>query len=190
MTAAREMEGYDVVVVGGGNSAGQAAIHLAKFARSVTILVRRDGLEATMSSYLIGEIAYNPRITVLPCAEVVDGGGDGRLEWIRVRDTDTGARGERRVPRARSCCSAPSRTATGCRRAWRATRAASCSPGATCRLSGGSTASRPASLETHRARRLRRRGHPGRVDEAGRRGQRRGRLGGAARARLARPEAD
>ena len=90
MTAARELEGYDVVVVGGGNSAGQAAIHLAKFAQSVTILVRREGLEATMSSYLIGEIAYNPRITVLPCSEVVDGGGEGRLEWIRVRDTNTG----------------------------------------------------------------------------------------------------
>ena len=87
MTAAREMEDYDVVVVGGGNSAGQAAIHLARFARSVTILVRREGLESTMSSYLIGEIAYNPRITVLPCSEVVDAGGDGRLEWIRVRDT-------------------------------------------------------------------------------------------------------
>ena len=91
MTAAREMEGYDVVVVGGGNSAGQAAIHLARFAQSVTILVRRDGLAATMSQYLIGEIDYNPRITVRPCSEVAGAGGDGRLEWITVRDTTTGA---------------------------------------------------------------------------------------------------
>jgi thioredoxin reductase (NADPH) len=90
MTAARETEGYDVVVVGGGNSAGQAAIHLSRFARSVTILVRREGLEATMSSYLVGEIAYNPRISVLPCSEVVDGGGAGRLEWVRVRNTTSG----------------------------------------------------------------------------------------------------
>ena len=95
MTAAREMEGYDVVVVGGGNSAGQAAIHLARFARSVTILVRREGLESTMSQYLIGEIAYNPRITVQPCSEVVGGGGDGRLEWITVRDTRSGERSRR-----------------------------------------------------------------------------------------------
>ncbi len=64
MSNAREMEGYDVIVVGGGNSAGQAAIHLSRFAKSVTILVRRSGLEATMSAYLIGEIAYNPRIVV------------------------------------------------------------------------------------------------------------------------------
>jgi thioredoxin reductase (NADPH) len=90
MTAAREMEGYDVVVVGGGNSAGQAAIHLARFAKSVTIMVRRPSLEETMSRYLIDEISYSPRISVQPCAEVADGGGDGRLEWLDVRDTTTG----------------------------------------------------------------------------------------------------
>ena len=90
MTAAREMEGLDVYVVGGGNSAGQAAIHLSRFARSVTILVRRPDLNATMSSYLIGEIEFNPRINVEGCRRVVDGGGDGRLEWIEVEDTSTG----------------------------------------------------------------------------------------------------
>ncbi len=95
MTAAREMEGLDVYVVGGGNSAGQAAIHLSRFARSVTILVRRPDLTATMSSYLIGEIAFNPRISVEGCRCVVDGGGDGRLEWIEVEDTVSGERTRR-----------------------------------------------------------------------------------------------
>jgi thioredoxin reductase (NADPH) len=95
MTAAREMEGLDVYVVGGGNSAGQAAIHLSRFARSVTILVRRPDLTATMSSYLIGEIAFNPRITVEGCCCVVDGGGTERLEWIELEDTTTGARHRR-----------------------------------------------------------------------------------------------
>ncbi|HEX5090838.1 MAG TPA: FAD-dependent oxidoreductase [Nocardioides sp.] len=92
MTAAREMEGNDVVVVGGGNSAGQAALHLARFARSVTICVRRPGLEETMSRYLIDEISYNERIEVLPCTRVVDGGGEGALEWLCLEDTNTGRR--------------------------------------------------------------------------------------------------
>ncbi|QNN51427.1 NAD(P)/FAD-dependent oxidoreductase [Nocardioides mesophilus] len=91
MTAARELEDQDVYVVGGGNSAGQAAVHLSRFARSVTVLVRRDGLASTMSRYLIDEIHYNPRIAVRPCTEVVDGGGDGRLEWLTLRDTASGA---------------------------------------------------------------------------------------------------
>ena len=90
MTAAREMEDHDVFVVGGGNSAGQAAVHLARFARSVTILVRRPDLAETMSSYLIGEIEYNPRISVRTCTTVVDGGGEGRLEWLGLRDVRTG----------------------------------------------------------------------------------------------------
>ncbi|KAA1421326.1 SidA/IucD/PvdA family monooxygenase [Nocardioides humilatus] len=90
MSVAREMEGADVVVVGGGNSAGQAALHLARFARSVTIVVRREGLEATMSSYLIKEISYHHRVTVRPFTSVVDGGGGGRLEWLTLRDSRDG----------------------------------------------------------------------------------------------------
>ena len=97
-STSREVRGKDVYVVGGGNSAGQAAVHLSRFARSVTILVRRDGLAATMSSYLIREIAGNPRITVRPGTVVTDGGGEGRLEWLGLRDVESGT--EERVEAA------------------------------------------------------------------------------------------
>ena len=90
MTAAREMEGADVIVVGGGNSAGQAAVHLARFARSVTVMVRRPDLEATMSYYLINEIDNNDRVSVLGSSHVVDAGGEGVLEWVDVEDLITG----------------------------------------------------------------------------------------------------
>ncbi|WP_222117765.1 FAD-dependent oxidoreductase [Nocardioides sp. SLBN-35] len=97
MTAAREMEDRDVYVVGGGNSAGQAAVHLSRFARSVTILIRREDLAATMSKYLIDEIAWNPRIDVRPCTEIIDGGADdsGQLGWLQLCDVRT--REEERV---------------------------------------------------------------------------------------------
>jgi thioredoxin reductase (NADPH) len=94
MAAARELEGDHVVVVGGGNSAGQAAIHAARFASSVTVVVRRPDLTATMSSYLIDEIEWNPRITVRGSTRVVDGGPDdvGHLAWLDMEDVGTGER--------------------------------------------------------------------------------------------------
>jgi thioredoxin reductase (NADPH) len=90
MTTARELERQHAVVVGGGNSAGQAAIHLAKFARSVDIVVRRPDLSATMSAYLVNEIRYVDRVRVVPRTQVVDGGpgDDGRLQWLTYRDAD------------------------------------------------------------------------------------------------------
>lgn len=88
-STSREMKGKEVYVVGGGNSAGQAAVHLSRFAKHVTILVRRGGLAETMSNYLIREISGNPRITVRPRTVVVDGGGEGHLEWLTLRDVDT-----------------------------------------------------------------------------------------------------
>lgn len=101
MAVAREMEGLDAYVVGGGNSAGQAAVHLARYARSVTVVVRRPDLSSTMSSYLVGEIRHNPRITVLGRTEITDAGAQdaddaARLEWLELTDCDTGQ--SRRVP--------------------------------------------------------------------------------------------
>ena len=84
-TASRAMEGRDVFVVGGGNSAGQAAVYLARYARSVTLLARRTDLAATMSDYLIREIASTSRIAVRTSSRVVDGGGAGFLEWLEVQ---------------------------------------------------------------------------------------------------------
>jgi thioredoxin reductase (NADPH) len=94
MAAARELAGDHVVIVGGGNSAGQAAIHAARFASRVTIVVRRPDLTATMSSYLIDEIQWNPRIDVRGSTRVVDGGPDdvGHLAWVDMEDVGTGER--------------------------------------------------------------------------------------------------
>ncbi|HVM52333.1 MAG TPA: FAD-dependent oxidoreductase [Acidimicrobiales bacterium] len=86
------MRGKQVFVVGGGNSAGQAAVHLAKWADRVTILVRGTDLGASMSEYLVRVIETSPNIDVRYQAEVVDGGGDEGLGHIDVRDLATGAR--------------------------------------------------------------------------------------------------
>jgi len=87
---AQALAGQRVFVVGGGNSAGQAAMHLARYAEQVTILIRSDSLAQSMSDYLINEIdaAYN--INVRRSVEVADGGGDGRLEWLNLKDRQTG----------------------------------------------------------------------------------------------------
>jgi len=82
---AAALVGQDVFVVGGGNSAGQAAAHLAKYASRVTILVRGKSLAHSMSEYLITEIEATPNIHLMCGVEVVGGGGDGRLETIDVR---------------------------------------------------------------------------------------------------------
>ena len=88
---ARAMQGHHVCIVGAGNSAGQAAAHLAKYAASVTMLVRGDNLARNMSDYLITELREAPSVTVRFCVEVTDAEGDGRLESITVRNHLTGA---------------------------------------------------------------------------------------------------
>jgi thioredoxin reductase (NADPH) len=83
---ARAMAGEHVAVVGAGNSAGQAALHLAKHAARVTMLVRGDSLAASMSDYLIREIETSARIAIRLRTRLVDGRGEDRLEALVVED--------------------------------------------------------------------------------------------------------
>jgi thioredoxin reductase (NADPH) len=85
------LAGDRVYVVGGGNSAGQAARYLSRYARQVTILVRSESLATSMSRYLIDEIDAAPNIDVAFTTEVVGGGGEGRLEHLVLADRVTGA---------------------------------------------------------------------------------------------------
>lgn len=78
----------EVYVVGGANSAGQAAVHFARYASKVHMLVRADSLTKSMSHYLIEQIAATPNIEVETCTEIVEMMGDGHLEQIRVRCND------------------------------------------------------------------------------------------------------
>ncbi len=87
---ARAMQGQHVSVVGAGNSAGQAAAHLAKYAASVTMLVRGDTLATSMSDYLIKELGQLPNLAVRLGVEVIDGEGNGRLEALTVRERASG----------------------------------------------------------------------------------------------------
>jgi thioredoxin reductase (NADPH) len=87
-----------VFIVGGGNSAGQAAVHIARYASTVTILVRSDSLAESMSDYLIKEIDSAPNVQVRLRSEVVDGGGEGRLEYLVLKDSSTGR--QEKVPAA------------------------------------------------------------------------------------------
>jgi thioredoxin reductase (NADPH) len=89
MTEASLCSGEDVFVVGGANSAGQAAVYFARFARSVTMLVRGDSLEKGMSQYLIDQIREVPNIRVETQAEVVEVHGDDHLESITIANHST-----------------------------------------------------------------------------------------------------
>jgi thioredoxin reductase (NADPH) len=90
LTEAANCKDQDVYLVGGANSAGQAAVHLAKHARSVTLLVRGPSLERSMSYYLIQQIGNIPQISVRTCTEIIAANGAGHLESLVLRDTSTG----------------------------------------------------------------------------------------------------
>jgi len=88
---ARAMAGQHVFVIGAGNSAGQAAIHLSRYAASVTMVVRGPGLAASMSSYLVTEISKTANIRICPSTEVTGGSGQCSLETLTLRHRVSGA---------------------------------------------------------------------------------------------------
>src|ERR1035438_415594 len=85
LVEAAACKGEEVFVVGGANSAGQAALHFAKYASKVTMLLRGDGLSATMSKYLIDEIESTSNIVLGPKTQVIEAEGELRLEALRLR---------------------------------------------------------------------------------------------------------
>ena len=98
-----ECKGEDVYIVGGANSAGQAAMFMSRTAKSVTLLVRGPTLEASMSYYLIRQIEKNDNITVRTCTEVVDTlGEDDHLTGLVLFDRQSGEK--ERVECDRLCC--------------------------------------------------------------------------------------
>ncbi|WNI19432.1 FAD-dependent oxidoreductase [Actinacidiphila sp. ITFR-21] len=90
LTEAAGCQGQDVYIVGGANSAGQAAVYLARGTKSVTLLVRGPSLTASMSHYLIQQIEATPGVSVRTGTEVVGAHGTEHLERITLRDTATG----------------------------------------------------------------------------------------------------
>jgi thioredoxin reductase (NADPH) len=86
----------NVFVAGAGNSAGQTALHMAKWASKVTVLVRAKSLADSMSDYLIRQIAATPNVDVSYSVKVADGTGSGHLQSLILQDTVSGAR--RTVP--------------------------------------------------------------------------------------------
>lgn len=84
------LTGKAVYVLGGGNSAGQAALHLARYAATVTVVVRAQSLEARMSDYLVRAIEAAPKIEVRVGTEVVGGGGEGHLQELELRESASG----------------------------------------------------------------------------------------------------
>jgi thioredoxin reductase (NADPH) len=91
VSEARALTGEHIYIVGGGNSAGQAAMHLARFAKQVTLLVRGSSPAASMSQYLKDELEATANVDMRLNTEAIDGGGDGRLEFLKLRDTTSHA---------------------------------------------------------------------------------------------------
>ena len=165
------MAGEHVYVVGGANSAGQAALHLARFAARVALMVRGESLAASMSDYLITQLEATPNVDVRSCTRVADGHGQTRLEALTLEDAGPAAR---QVPAvavfvmigARATDKMASQPQAG--RSW-------LHPDRPRRPSGVVTAeTRALAVRNEPAGRVRGRRHPVRLGQTRRRGRRRG----------------
>lgn len=92
MTEAMSCRDLGVYIVGGGNSAGQAAMFFSQYASHVSILVRGEGLKTSMSQYLIDQIGATANVSVHPYTQIVEAHGSGNLEQLTLLHSDTGQR--------------------------------------------------------------------------------------------------
>ncbi|MEX0966897.1 MAG: FAD-dependent oxidoreductase [Bacteroidia bacterium] len=90
MTEANSCRDKDVYIIGGGNSAGQAAMHIANYASQVFIIIRGENLSASMSQYLIDQIDNTQNVSIINRTQVEEAIGNGRLEKLRLKNLDTG----------------------------------------------------------------------------------------------------
>ena len=136
VTEARSCEDQHVVIIGGANSAGQAAVYFSQYAGRVTMLVRGPALAASMSHYLVEQIAALANVDVRTQTVAVGAEGeDGRLRRLRVRGPMASDRRSRSTRASCSSARSPARTGS---RAWSsATSGGSCWPVATCRATAG-----------------------------------------------------
>ena len=114
-TEAPAFRGRRVLVVGGGNSAGQGAMYLARYAKEVQIVVRRDSLRDTMSQYLIDQIEKTPNIRLRPRTEIERVEGEGHVERVALTSLDDGSYAASRKPTRCLFSSARAREASGFR---------------------------------------------------------------------------
>lgn len=94
MTEAAACKGKEVFIVGGGNSAGQAAMYLSKFAKMVYIIIRKDSLTDTMSAYLIEQIKGTLNISLIPKTEIIEASGSDKLEKLTLLNIETSEQSE------------------------------------------------------------------------------------------------
>jgi thioredoxin reductase (NADPH) len=85
-TEAPSVAGRDIHIIGGGNSAGQAAMYFSPYTRSVKIVIRGDDLAKSMSQYLIDQLSHQKNVSVVHSSEVIEVAGDGRIERVALRN--------------------------------------------------------------------------------------------------------